>query len=50
VSLGHGKKLVESVQPGEIIAFPPVEESSLPDVNVEEAKKWTERKSLCQSL
>src|ERR1700731_1461132 len=46
VRFGHGKKLVESVEPGEIITVASIEKSLLPNVDVKEAQERTKRQTL----
>src|SRR4051812_21612813 len=50
VGFRDGEKFIKPVKPGEIITFAPVEESFLPDVNIEESKEGAEWKRLRQKF
>ncbi len=43
MGLGDRKKLIETVEPREVVTFAPVEEPPLPDVDIEEAQERAKR-------
>src|SRR4051812_29892007 len=50
VCFRDGEKLIEPMEPGEVITFATIEKSFLPDVDIKESKEGAERKTLRQKF